>query len=247
MPKAGEKTYFSAIGEDSALNTLNKPFAGPNNGPLMSQIGAIMSLLPNPPGKLLDLGCGTGWTSVMFARRGYDVVGQDISEEAVEMANKHMLSPSYKLKFEANDYEGMTYRDEFDCAVFFDSLHHAEDEVAALKSVYKALRPGGVLVVSEPGKGHGTSAEAKEAMEKFGVTERDMPPAIIVKSGKKAGFKSARVFPDIGLIHKAVYKTEFGNRRLESILNNVPGARLMLSNYLSLSKHSRQGIVVLEK
>jgi SAM-dependent methyltransferase len=141
----------------------------------------------------------------------------------------------------------MTYRDEFDCAVFFDSLHHAEDEVAALKSVYNALRPGGVLVLSEPGKGHGTSAEAKEAMEKFGVTERDMPPALIVKAAKLAGFTSAKVFADIGLIHRAVYKTEFTNRRLESLLNNVPFARLMLTNYLTLSKHTRQGIVVLKK
>ena len=47
-----------------------------------------MLLLPTPPAKLLDLGCGTGLTSLSFARRGYDVTGQDISETAIQYANE---------------------------------------------------------------------------------------------------------------------------------------------------------------
>jgi 2-polyprenyl-3-methyl-5-hydroxy-6-metoxy-1,4-benzoquinol methylase len=247
MPKSGEKTYFAAIGAEHALNTLNKPFAGPDSGPLLSQIGAILSLLPNPPGKLLDLGCGTGWTSVMLAKRGYDVTGQDISEEAVSLANQYQLSPAYKLTFEASDYESMSYNEDFDCAVFFDSLHHAEDEVAALKSVYRALRPRGVVVISEPGKGHGNSAQARAAVEKYNVTERDMPPLLIVESARAAGFTSAQIFPDIGMIHKALYKSEFSNRHLKNLLSRMPLARILLANYLHLRKDSLQGIVVLQK
>ena len=246
MPKAGEKTYFGAVGADHALNTLNKPFAGSDNGALMSQIAAIASLLPPAPSKLLDLGVGTGWTSLFYSRMGYEVVAQDISEEAITLAKRHQRSAFGKsVRFIVSDYESMNYESEFDCAVFFDSLHHAEDEVAALRSVYQVLKPGGILITSEPGKGHGASKQAREAVEKFGVTERDMPPTLIIGAAKQAGFKHYKVYPDMGLIHKAFLKTDFSR----PILNRLSAdpMRLALANYLVLRKSAYQGMVVLLK
>src|SRR5262245_52813045 len=38
------------------------------------------------PGRLLDLGCGTGRLLVPFAHRGFDVVGVDLSEEMLAVA-----------------------------------------------------------------------------------------------------------------------------------------------------------------
>ena len=247
MPKAGEKTYCSAIGEESALSSLNKPFVGGDTGPLLAQISTVITLLPDPSKKLLDLGVGTGWTSLFFARMDYGVTAQDISSEAIALAKKHQTSKYGKpITFIDSDYESMKYKNTFDCAVFFDSLHHAEDEVAALKSVYKALKPGGVLVISEPGKGHGSSAEALEAVEKFGVTEKDMPPKVILKAAKKVGFTHYKVYPDLGLIHKSLYKPGF-SRPLLNKLTKYSSLRLVLSTYLSLRKYGYQGIVVLTK
>lgn len=247
MAKAGEKTYFGAIGKESAYSSLNKPFIGGDTGPLFAQIGTVATLLPGGPIRLLDLGVGTGWTSLFFARMGYDVTAQDISDEAIALAKKYQKSEYGKpVKFIASDYESMGYKNEFDCAVFFDSLHHAEDEVAALKSVYKAFKCGGKLVVSEPGKGHGSSAEALEAVEKFGVTEKDMPPKAIIKAAKQAGFKNFKVYPDLGLVHKSLYKPSFNKPSLNK-LTKYSSLRLLLSTYLSLRKYGYQGIVVLTK
>jgi 2-polyprenyl-3-methyl-5-hydroxy-6-metoxy-1,4-benzoquinol methylase len=244
MAKSGEKTYFGAIGEDYALRTLNKPFVN-QDGALLAQMSAVLSLLPHPPAKLLDLGCGTGWTSVIFARSGYDVIGQDISQEAITLAAKHELPKKIQLKFVASDYEGMKYAEEFDCAVFFDALHHAEDVVAALGSVHAALKPGGRLVVSEPGKGHGSSAEAQEAVERFGVTERDMPPTAIIAAAKQAGFSRWVVYPDLGLIHKAFFREQFSRPLLNRL--RLSWLRLAMAGYVAARKRSLQGIVVLYK
>lgn len=247
MPKAGEQSYFSAIGKENALGTIHKPFSVSDRGPLLAQIGAILSLLPSKPAKILDLGCGTGWTSVMIARSGYTVVGQDISQEAIALANKYQLSKNYQLSFTASDYESMAYDAEFDGAVFFDCLHHAEDEVAALKSVYRCLKPGGIVVISEPGKGHAASAQAKEARQKFGVTEKDMPPTTVIAAAKKAGFTSFSVYPDIGLIQKALYRSSFNSNQKLGMLIKIPGMRFLIVLYIMARKRERQGIVVLQK
>ena len=244
MPKAGEKTYFGAIGEGGVAHSLAKPYSDNDAGGLMAQVGAILELLPNPVAKLLDLGCGTGWTSTIFAKRGYDVIAVDISEEAITIATKHNELPQ-KLQFVASDYEGLKYRDEFDCAVFFDALHHAEDTHAALKKVYQALKPGGVCVISEPGRGHGSSAQAREAVERFGVTEKDMPPSLVKRKAKAIGYAGCMVYPDSGLIHKSLFKKDLNAPLVKGSTNAF--VRFMLANALMVFKTQNQGIVVLQK
>jgi len=115
-------------------------------------------------------------------------------ELAVENRNRHGLS-SDQLSFVCDDYESMTAQNEFDCAIFFDSLHHADNEASAIRAAYSALKPGGILITHEPGKGHSTSPHSIAAMEQYGVNERDMPPHLIIKHGLEAGFQEYRVLP----------------------------------------------------
>jgi hypothetical protein len=83
----------------------------------------------------------------------------------------------------------------FDYAVFFYSLHHSEDYEAALKTAYDSLKPCGVCITCEPGLGHAKQKPSTEAVEKYNVTERDMPPRYIIKAARKAGFKKHEVYP----------------------------------------------------
>lgn len=174
----------------------NKPFAfGHACGGYLIDIGTIMKLLPPAPARILDLGVGTGWTSVMYARNGYDVVGQDIAPAMIALAEKSRVrNPPMALRFVVSDYETMGMIGEFDGAVFYDSLHHAVDEAAALRAVFRALRPGGVLVTLEPGEGHSTNEETLREVAKFGVTEKDMPPHRILAVGAEVGFRSVMVY-----------------------------------------------------
>ena len=80
------------------------------------------------------------------------------------------------LDFVLSDYESLTFSEIFDCAVFYDSLHHATDEKSALETVHRALRPGGVLITHEPGAGHSKSPDSLRAMELYGVTEKTWRP-----------------------------------------------------------------------
>jgi SAM-dependent methyltransferase len=195
MPKAGELSYLQKLGPAGRMHALDKPFSDPLCWRYLIDIGAILSLLPPPPARLLDLGAGSGWTSVFYARRGYDVVGHDLAPDMIELAveNKRRYNID-NLQFLQGDYESMPFDREFDCATFYDALHHAEDERSAIASVYRALRPGGVCVTLEPGEGHGADPSSQEVVRNFGVTERDMPPHLIIAAGRAAGFEEFEVF-----------------------------------------------------
>jgi len=204
MAKEGEINYLKLIGEEGRNHSVNKPFSDPLCGRYLMEIGAVIFLLPKPPAKLLDFGCGTGWTSIFFAKCGYDVIGQDISEDAIALARKS-AGGIPNIKFEVCDYENTPYNGIFDCAVFFDSLHHAVDEESAIRSAYSALRKGGICVTSEPGICHQSSRNALEAVKKYNVTEKSMPPDKIRKIAKKIGFSSAVIYPHANMVGEKLY------------------------------------------
>lgn len=96
-------------------------------------------------GSLLDIACGSGNLSIPLAKLGYRVTGCDLSEDMLAMAKQKCENIPW-LKLDMTD---MPFMDEFDFAVCaLDSVNHLEDEKAveaAFKSVYAALKPGGVF------------------------------------------------------------------------------------------------------
>ncbi|MBE9033354.1 class I SAM-dependent methyltransferase [filamentous cyanobacterium LEGE 11480] len=246
MPKQGEIDYLKNIGEDAIQHAVYKPFSDAFCGSYLMEIGAMMTLLPQPPGRLLDLGCGTGWTSCFWAKRGYHVVGQDIAADMIHHAEQNRDRQNLQnLDFVISDYESMDFHDEFDCAVFFDCLHHAVDEVSALRAVYQALRPGGVCITSEPGEGHSKSPDSIKAMQEFGVTERDMPPWLIKRAAQQVGFRRAYTYPHThGFISWSYRQTP--RKGWKRIFNYPVLSSLGLAYTDLVSKH-KNGIVLLVK
>lgn len=216
MVKSGEKQYFKKIGKEGVELSVKKPFSDrANTGSLLHDIAAVFSLLPDEPErlKIIDLGCGTGWTSSFYAQAGHDVVGVDIAPEAIETAKKAFAQ--YKnLSFVCRDYDKLIYRDEFDVAIFFDSLHHSEDERDGLIAAYRALKPGGTIIICEPGFGHSNTESSRMAVELYNVNERDMPPKLSTKQLKACGFTNLKTFGYPAMIHRALYGRAVGKAKL---------------------------------
>lgn len=238
MAKQDEIDYLKNIGTDGAWHALEKPFSDTNCGLYLTDMGILMSLLPKPPAKVLDLGVGSGWTSVFLARRGHEVIGQDIAPDMIDLANINKKRNGIdNLHFIVSDYESLNYKEEFDAAIFYDCLHHCEDQESALKSAYNALKPSGILITVEPGKGHSKAEISKEVMRKFGVTEKNMPPKLIINVGKKIGFRGAKIFlrhiePEELTLSKQQYM-----RLLKTfVLRNFRSFYLNRSNFVVLTK-----------
>jgi len=239
MSKKGEVDYIKNIGKEGQKHAANKPFSDDNCGLYLIDIGSLLSLLPPPPGKLLDIGAGTGWTSVFFAKRGYDVTAQDISEDMIALARMNKRRYSLEnLNFLTCDYENMNLNEVFDYAIFYDSLHHSIDEQKAIYQAYNALKFGGICLTVEPGVGHSRSVQSRNAIEKFGLTERDMPPALIIKAGKKVGFRKFKVY----LRYRGPFEilSSFSvngfRQTCEHIRRYLPGSGVMHSNIVLMIK-----------
>ena len=58
--KQGEIDYMKTIGLEAAVGAYDKPFSHFMCSKNLVDLGMIMSLMPQPPARLLDLGCGTG-------------------------------------------------------------------------------------------------------------------------------------------------------------------------------------------
>jgi SAM-dependent methyltransferase len=98
-----------------------------------------------PPGaRLLDVGCGTGATTLGLRRFG-PVVGLDIGSRALEVARARGLAVARASAERLPARPG-----SFDLVVALDVLEHLEDDVAAAREMLAALRPGGVLVATVP-------------------------------------------------------------------------------------------------
>ena len=245
MAKQAEIDYVKNMPAGGIQHALNKPFSDPHCANYLMELGAVMALLPSAPARLLDLGCGTGWTSCFFAKHGYQVTGQDIAPDMIHYATVNRDREQLEnLNFVVSDYESMTGSNEFDCAVFFDALHHAEDEVQALQRVYQALKPGGICVTSEPGVGHARSPASIAAMQQYNVTERDMPPGKIIRAGKGVGFKSMRIYPHAYHLNLIYRNTD--NHLLKTLLQFPGFSPLITVGVAGVYKHFN-GIVLMKK
>lgn len=100
-----------------------------------------------PGGRVLDLGCGTGWpTAEQLATGGLDVVGVDESARMLEIARRRVPA----ARFEHRDMRELADLGEFDGAVSFFALRmlpRAEIR-ALLAEVRRRLRAPGLLVLA---------------------------------------------------------------------------------------------------
>jgi SAM-dependent methyltransferase len=240
--KKGEKLYFKKIGEAGVNYSLKKPFSDVAVGSLLHDIAAVFTLFPETPRplKILDLGCGTGWTSNFYFQAGHKVTGVDISKDAILAAKKH-YGKEDDLTFLCSDYDKLSFNETFDVAIFFDSLHHSEDEIDGLSAAYKSLKKGGTLIVCEPGLGHSKNPKSIEAVRKYGVNERDMPPKLSVKKIKEVGFKNIKTYAYPAMIHRALYTN--GTSRKTKLLRNNSLFRGLTALLLSTVAKPFHGIV----
>jgi SAM-dependent methyltransferase len=206
-PKQGEREYFARIGPAGIAHSIGKPFTDDRCAVNLANMAALFHLLDAPPQRIVEFGCGVGWLSLFLARRGYTVTGVDIAPEAIAAACSERDSQRVVgATFVVADYEEFSVAEQFDCALFYDSLHHAEDERAAVRCAHRSLRDGGMLIAIEPGHGHSKKDHSVRAVREFGVHEKDMPADHIVRLGREAGFRRHVLLPRPHEVVRRLYR-----------------------------------------
>ena len=100
---------------------------------------------PVPDARLLDIGCGTGWSSFLFAKRGYRTTGMDLNGADFEAPSL----PDLELR-EASVMEVPFPNDHFDVVSAYQTLEHVPDPKRGLSEMVRVCKRGGVICVVGP-------------------------------------------------------------------------------------------------
>src|SRR5262249_30500117 len=104
------------------------------------------SFLPiNPPGVLLDYGCGSGAYLEYMRALGWDVVGVDVSPHAVEATRQRGIKAHQGTLPHPAVQLGSV-----DVVNFGAVLEHVHDPHQLMKAAKETVRPGGLIVFSVP-------------------------------------------------------------------------------------------------
>ncbi|UNC91529.1 class I SAM-dependent DNA methyltransferase [Candidatus Contubernalis alkaliaceticus] len=104
------------------------------------------------PKVILDLACGTGNSSLSLAKKGYQVIGVDISPEMLEVAKRKAAAEKIKIEFIQQDMRQLKlpYSHSIDMVTAYqDGLNYMledSDLLEVLKRVYQILSPGGLFI-----------------------------------------------------------------------------------------------------
>jgi SAM-dependent methyltransferase len=134
----GLEDHYSAWFEQ-----IEKDFRGAS---LNQYIGSLVA-----PGRVLDMGCGSGGMSAELLRRGCDVVSQDVSEAMVTMCRRYLGReglPSENVRLGGVDDIRETA--VFDTVVSLDVIEHIEDDRRAMAIMRRAIKDTGRLILSVP-------------------------------------------------------------------------------------------------
>jgi 2-polyprenyl-3-methyl-5-hydroxy-6-metoxy-1,4-benzoquinol methylase len=104
-------------------------------------------------GKLLDVGCASGYYSVAFAKAGGRATGVDISEASIGLARRRaeMEAVADRCEFFCGDMRSLTSSEgHYDAVSMVEVLEHVREQPEAVAQAVRALRPGGILVLATP-------------------------------------------------------------------------------------------------
>ncbi len=99
--------------------------------------------------RVLDLACGEGYGSALLARQAAEIVGVDLSEEAVSHARERYRFGN--LRFEQGDATAIPLESaSVDVVVSFETVEHLMAQEQMIDEFDRVLARGGLLVISSP-------------------------------------------------------------------------------------------------
>jgi ubiquinone/menaquinone biosynthesis C-methylase UbiE len=126
-----------------------RPWMNPYKFPwIMERIERESGLLQGK--HLLEIGCGMGFDSLEFLKRGVRVTATDLTPTAVRLARKHFEIAGYEAEdVRVENGLDLSFPDETFDAVWSNGVLHATGDTArAIREARRVLKPGGRAVIS---------------------------------------------------------------------------------------------------
>jgi len=106
-----------------------------------------------PPARVADVACGTGWSSIAMARAypRITVDGFDLDRDVITVAAQHAEDAGVadRVTFSVTDASDPDVSGRYDLVTIFEALHDMPRPVDALRAVHAMLAEGGSVVVAD--------------------------------------------------------------------------------------------------
>jgi ubiquinone/menaquinone biosynthesis C-methylase UbiE len=182
-----------------------------------------LRLRGEPPARVADLACGTGWSSIAMAQ-AYPLIsvdGFDLDADAIEAAGRNAQEAGLagRVTFTAADASGPGVQGRYDLVTILEALHDMSRPVDALRVARRMLAdPGCVIVADELVEDEFTAPASIEEQYHYGwsvvaclpavmgdpdttATGAVMRPATLRRYARQAGFRELEVLPvDAGML-----------------------------------------------
>ena len=110
-------------------------------------------LSAEPPARVADVACGTGWSSIAMARAypRIAVDAFDLDEDSIAAArrNAHDAGVAERVTFSVSDASDSATADGYDLVTIFEALHDMSRPVDALRAARRMLQDGGSVLVAD--------------------------------------------------------------------------------------------------
>lgn len=110
-------------------------------------------LRSEPPARVADVACGTGWSSIAMAQAypGITVEGFDLDEDVIVVAQQHAEEVGMvdRVSFSVTDATDPRVSGKYDVVTIFEALHDMSRPIEVLRATRGMLSEGGSVVVAD--------------------------------------------------------------------------------------------------
>jgi 2-polyprenyl-3-methyl-5-hydroxy-6-metoxy-1,4-benzoquinol methylase len=154
-----------------AQEGINRPQFHHLMGDWIGALPDIAEMLRSGKGRVADVACGTGWSSISIARHfpDVDVDGIDIDEGSIARAKAHAASAGLdgRVSFLFADAASADGQGRYDLVTIFEALHDMARPAEVLAAARRLLAPGGAVLVGDERVAETFTAPGDEAERLF--------------------------------------------------------------------------------
>jgi SAM-dependent methyltransferase len=186
-------------------------------------------------GSLLEIGCGTGYvlSGIERAFPALRLSGSEIFSNGLKYA-KSRVSRCNLLQLDARD---IPFEAEFDVIGAFDVLEHITEDEQVLSEMYRAVRPGGGIIVTVPQHDFLWSQADEFTCHKRRYSGKDLKQKV-----QQAGFSVVRETSFVSLLLPLMMFSRLGQRNPDKVYD--PMAELKIGG---LTNRILGGVLALER